>query len=151
MTLLRLLNVQGIAGLVVSFCLGVLLILQKDETRHWRKQSGQFEQVYRGEQVAFAGTVANYRAAAEQARAADRAAAERVQAEQEDINERSNHALDSLWPMLALALGACASKPHVAQPIPVLAEAHQCPAFPLPPPALIKPPAKTDFLPHPAK
>jgi ribosomal protein L12E/L44/L45/RPP1/RPP2 len=95
MTLLRLLNVQGIAGLVVSFCLGVLLILQKGETRHWRKQSGQFEQLYRGEQVAFAGTVANYRAAAEQARAADRAAAERVQAEQEDINERSNHALDS--------------------------------------------------------
>ena len=46
-------------------------------------------------------------------------------------------------PLLALMLSACASTP---KPIPVLAEAHQCPAFPQPPPALLKPPAKTDFL-----
>ena len=46
-------------------------------------------------------------------------------------------------PLLALMLSACASTPR---PIPVLAEAHQCPAFPLPPAALLKPPAKTDFL-----
>ena len=50
-------------------------------------------------------------------------------------------------PLLALTLSACASKPK-PQPIPVLAEAHQCPAYPLPPAALLKPPAKTDFL-HP--
>ena len=53
-------------------------------------------------------------------------------------------------PLLALLLSACASAPR-PQPIPVLAEAHQCPAFLLPPEALLKPPAKTDFLPHPAK
>ena len=88
----RFLNVQGIAGLVVSLALGALLLLQKGETRQWRKQSGQFEQLYRGEQAAFAGTVANYRAAAEQARAADRAAAERVAAEQRSISERTNDA-----------------------------------------------------------
>jgi hypothetical protein len=85
----RFLNIQGVAGLAASLCLGVLLILQMGQTRHWRKQSGQFEQLYRGEQAAFADTVANYRAAAEQARAADRAAAERVAAEQRAINERT--------------------------------------------------------------
>ena len=53
--------------------LAVLLVIQKGETRHWKKQSAQFEQLYRGEQAAFAGTVANYRAAAETARAADSA------------------------------------------------------------------------------
>ena len=50
------------------------------------------------------------------------------------------------WRTLALALSACASKPQPPQPIPVVATARQCPAFPLPPAALIKPPVKTDFL-----
>jgi len=48
-------------------------------------------------------------------------------------------------PPLALMLGACASSPK-PQPVSVLAEPHRCPAFPLPPAALLKPPAKTDFL-----
>jgi hypothetical protein len=87
----RFLNLQGVAGLAASLCLGLLLILQMGQTRHWKKQSSQFEQLYRGEQAAFAGTVANYRAAAEQARAADRAAADRVAAEQRAINERTTH------------------------------------------------------------
>ena len=47
--------------------------------------------------------------------------------------------------LLLPMLGACASSPR-PQPIPVLAETHRCPAFPLPPPALLKPPLKTDFL-----
>jgi hypothetical protein len=42
-------------------------------------------------------------------------------------------------------LGACASQAR-PQPIPVLAETHQCPAYPLPPADLLKPPMKTDFL-----
>jgi hypothetical protein len=95
MTMLRLLNVQGIAGLAAAVCLGLLLLIQKGETRHWKKQSGQYEQLYRGEQAAFAGTVANYRAAADAARAADRAVAARVAAEQHSINERSQNALES--------------------------------------------------------
>src|SRR5206468_5700794 len=53
-------------------------------------------------------------------------------------------------PMLALTLpvsllGACASSPK-PQPIPAVAEQRQCPAYPLPPADLLKPPAKTDFL-----
>ena len=51
------------------------------------------------------------------------------------------------WPMLALALAGCSPQPPRPQPIPAVAEQRQCPAYPLPPAALIKPPAKTDFLP----
>jgi hypothetical protein len=91
MMLFRLLGPQGIAGLAVSICLGLLLVLQNGETRHWKKQSGQFEQLYHEGQTALAQTVANYRAAAEAARSADRAAAERVAAEQRAINERTEH------------------------------------------------------------
>ena len=82
MMLLRMLNVQGIAGIAASLALALLLVIQKGETRHWRKESGHFEQLYQGEQAAFAGTVANYRAAADAARAADRANAQRVEAAQ---------------------------------------------------------------------
>jgi hypothetical protein len=91
MSLLRLLNVQGIAGLALSVALGILLLIQKGETRHWQKQSGQFEQLYAGEQTALAGTVANYRAAAAQAEASDKANAERVAADQRAINERTSN------------------------------------------------------------
>ena len=48
-------------------------------------------------------------------------------------------------PMLALLLSACGSAPRV-QPIPAVAEARQCPAYPLPATDLLKPPVKTDFL-----
>jgi hypothetical protein len=91
MAFLRLLNIQGLAGLAAALALGVMLLVQKGETRHWRRQSGQFEQLYRAEQTAFARTVANYRAAAEAARTADRAAAERVRGEQRAVNERTAH------------------------------------------------------------
>ncbi len=90
--LLRFLNFQGIAGIAVSFALLWLLLLQKNETRHWRRQSNQFEQLYRGEQAAFAATVTSYRAAAEAAHAADRAAAERLAAKQRTISERTKDA-----------------------------------------------------------
>jgi hypothetical protein len=49
-------------------------------------------------------------------------------------------------PPLALLLSACASRPQAPQPIPVMAEQRQCPAYPLPPADLFKAPVKTDFL-----
>jgi nitrogen fixation-related uncharacterized protein len=70
--------------------LAIALVVQKLETHHWKKQSGQFEQLYHGEQTAHAVTVVNYRAAADQARAADKANADRVIAEQRQINERTS-------------------------------------------------------------
>jgi hypothetical protein len=91
MMFLRLLNVQGIAGIAVGLALLGLLLIQKVETRHCRRESTRFEQLYRAEQASFAQTVANYRAAAEQARAADKAAAERVAAQQRAINERTSN------------------------------------------------------------
>jgi hypothetical protein len=124
MTFLRLLNVQGIAGIIVSLCLATLLVIQKVETRHWKKQSSQFEQLYRAEQSAFATTVANYRAAADQARAEDKANAERVAAEQQAINERTTDDFKAriaaaraaaerlrLQPQAAAGRGSCASAP----------------------------------------
>ena len=87
--MLRLLGWQGIAGLVIASALALLLLLQKGETRHWRRQSNQFEQLHRAGEAALAGTVANYRAAAIQARDADRAAAARVAAQQSTINQRT--------------------------------------------------------------
>jgi hypothetical protein len=93
-SVLRLFNVQGIVGLVASLALLGLLLLQKGETRHWRKQSGQFEQLYRDGQSAFARTVADYRAAADAARSADRAAADRLRASQNAITQRSTHDLE---------------------------------------------------------
>ena len=91
MTFLRFLNVQGIAGIAVSAVLAILFVIQKVETSHWRKQSDQFEQLYRDQQAAFSATVSNYRTAAAAARAADRAAAQRAAVEQRALNERTEH------------------------------------------------------------
>jgi len=95
MTFLRLLNAQGIAGIVMSLCLAVLLAVQKGETRRWKNESASYEQRYRAEQSAFARTVAGYRAAAEEARSADLAAAQRVAAEQQAINRRSENGFEA--------------------------------------------------------
>ena len=49
-------------------------------------------------------------------------------------------------PSLALLLCGCAASPKLPKPIPAVAQARSCPAYPLPPPGLLKPPARTDFL-----
>ena len=85
----RLLNWQGIAGVAVSLTLLAMLTVQKLEAVHWKKQSENYEQLYQKEQAAFATTVANARAAADEARAADQANATRVAAEQTQISERT--------------------------------------------------------------
>jgi len=132
MTILRLLSPQGIAGLAASVCLALLLVLQKGETRHWKKESSRFEQLYQGEQSALAGTVANYRAAVDAARAADRAAAERVAAEQRVINERTENdyearlaAARSLAERLRLEASRAAADPRSrgGPPVPGLSAA----------------------------
>lgn len=88
--MIKLLNLQGWIGLAVAAVLGVLLLAQSIDARHWKKQSGQFEQLYHGEQTAHAVTVANYRTAADAARAADQANLGRVLGEQRLINERTS-------------------------------------------------------------
>jgi hypothetical protein len=95
LSLLRLINAQGFLGLIASLCLAVLLVAQKIDARHWKKQSAQFEQLYRDTNIAFAHTVADYRAAAEQARAADAANLARVTAQQRAINERTENEFEA--------------------------------------------------------
>ena len=91
MMLLRLLNPQGIAGLAAVVCLSLLLLAQKVETRHWKKQSAQFEQLHRRGEAERATMVADFAAAAETARAADRANAARVAAAQDNISRSSQN------------------------------------------------------------
>jgi len=98
--ILRLLNPQGIAGIAVSACLALLLILQRADTAHWKSESARLEQLYGEQKAALATTVANIRAATEAARTADRQAFEKVQAEQRAINERT---LDDYETRLAAA------------------------------------------------
>ena len=91
----RVLNLQGMLGIAASLLLLGLFLIKAGEARHWRKQSGRYEQLYLGEQGARVATIANYRAAAETARAADLANAGRVAAAQRDISERTTHDLET--------------------------------------------------------
>ncbi len=62
---------------------------------HWRNTACANEQLYLQEEAAHAATVANYRAAAEQARLADAANIARAKAEQAAINERTRNDFES--------------------------------------------------------
>lgn len=87
--ILRLLNWQGVAGIAAAIGLAALLAVQIVQTRHWRNSSANFETLYRDEQASLAMTVSDVRAAAELARTADQANANRVAAEQRAITERT--------------------------------------------------------------
>ena len=93
--ILRLINWQGMAGIAVALTLLVMLTVQKLEAVHWKKQSEDFEHLYQQEQAAFATTVANYRAAADRARADDQANAERIRSAQATINQETKDAFEA--------------------------------------------------------
>jgi hypothetical protein len=112
--ILRFLNWQGIAGLAATVALAVLLVVARTDARHWRKQSGQFEQLYHREQAAFAGTVANYRASAAAARAADEANATRVATQQRAINERTADDFEARLAAARAAARRLRVEPHAA-------------------------------------
>ena len=144
--ILRLLNGQGIAGLAASLALALLLIVQRGETRHWRKQSDQFRVLYQPRRRAFAGTVAYVRAAADTARPPTAPMPHGSPPPSKQSTKGPTMSSKLALPMLALALSA-ARRPQAAQPITAVAEQRHCPAYPLPPADLLKPPVKTDFLP----
>ena len=91
----RFLNLQGMIGIAAALLLLTLFLVKAGEARHWRKQSGRYEQLYRAEQGSRVETIANYRAAAETARREDLAHAGRVAAEQRIISERTTHDLEA--------------------------------------------------------
>ena len=87
--------IPGIDRIALKLVLGIacalaLALLIHDRNR-WKAKTAHFAEMLASERGAHAATVANARAAAEQARAADRANAERVAARQADINERSEN------------------------------------------------------------
>lgn len=91
----RFLNLQGMIGIAASLLLLTLFLVKAGDARHWRKQSGRYEQLYLAEQSSRAQTIANYRAAAETARQQDLTNAGRVAAEQRVISERTTHDLEA--------------------------------------------------------
>jgi hypothetical protein len=91
----RFLNLQGMIGIAASLLLIGLCVAKAADAQHWRKQSARFEQLYLVEQSAAARTIANYRAAAEAARQADKANAHRAAAAQHAISERTTNDLEA--------------------------------------------------------
>jgi hypothetical protein len=123
----RLLNVQGMIGIGAALLLLVMVAVKSGEARHWRKQAARTELLYLAEQSAAARTVANYRAAAATARAADLANVQRVAAAQRAISERTTNDLETrLAAARARALRlqlearppAAAGGPRRAAPVP---------------------------------
>lgn len=81
---------------ILGAALGVAALLWLVESRdRWRDEARANAQQFRSEQAAHAATVANYRAAAEQARREDAGNLARVKAEQARINERTAHDFES--------------------------------------------------------
>lgn len=87
--LTRFLNWQGVAGLAMAFAVANLLLIQKGETRHFRKESARFERLYRDGEAARAQLVADLASAAAKARTEDQANAARVAEAQNAINRSS--------------------------------------------------------------
>ena len=81
-----------ILGAALAAAALLWLIQSRDQ---WRDRARSNEQLLLQEQAAHAATVANYRAAAEQARRDDAANIARVKAKQANINERSANDFES--------------------------------------------------------
>ena len=84
------LNATALKLILGIACALALALLIHDRNR-WKARTAHYAEMLAAERGAHAGTVANYRAAAEQARQADLANAERVRAHQAAINERTEH------------------------------------------------------------
>ena len=81
---------------ILGAALAAAALLWLTQSRdHWRDSARSNERLYLQAQAAHAATVANYRAAAEQARLEDAANLARVKAEQETINERTRNDFES--------------------------------------------------------
>jgi hypothetical protein len=77
--------------LIIGIGCALLLALLVQDRNRWKAKTAHYAEQLAGERAAHAATIANYRAAADQARRADAANAARVKAEQAAINQRSKH------------------------------------------------------------
>jgi hypothetical protein len=79
--LIKLINIQGWAGIIAATILATLLGLQIGKTHHEHTSAGAWEQKFNGEHSAFLQTIINYSHAVEQAREDDAANKARVERE----------------------------------------------------------------------
>jgi hypothetical protein len=77
--------------LIVGIACALALALLVHDRNRWKAKATHYAELLSAERGAHAATVANVRAASEQARKADQANVERVTARQSAINQRSDH------------------------------------------------------------
>lgn len=82
---------RPIAGGLGLATLLLLLASARADSRHWQKEAERYAGLYRSERLAHQGTIANYRRAAELARARDAANAARVERDQTVITKEVAH------------------------------------------------------------
>ena len=85
------LSLKLAAGIVAALLFALLI----HDRNHWKTRAEHVSELLSAEKSAHAATVANYRAAAEQARREDAQALARVKAEQAAINERTENDYES--------------------------------------------------------
>ena len=81
--------------LVIGICCALALALLVNDRNRWKSKATLRQQQVVAEKAAHHATVANYQAAAAQAREADAANAARVRTEQARINERTSNDFES--------------------------------------------------------
>lgn len=86
----KFIGVRGFIAIGLGIVLGTLLGLQTHKTHVAQKAAASWEKKYEDEHTARQLTILNYRVAAQQAEAADKANVARVAAQQRAINERTS-------------------------------------------------------------
>ena len=81
--------------LVIAVVAALLLALLIHDRNRWKAKTTHYAELLAGERAAHSATVANYRAAAEQARREDAENVARVKSEQATINERTANDFES--------------------------------------------------------
>jgi hypothetical protein len=104
------LTLKLIAGIGAALLLAMLI----HDRNHWKAKTGHYAELLAGERAAHDATVANARAAAQQARLADAANAERVRSEQSAIDERTRNDFESRVAAARAAAGRLRRKPEAA-------------------------------------
>lgn len=81
--------------LIIGLGCALLLALLVQDRNRWKAKTSHYAELLAAERSAHAASTANYRAAAEIARRADKENAARVKSEQAAINQRSAHEFES--------------------------------------------------------
>lgn len=116
--------------LILGIACALALALLIHDRNRWKAKTAHYAELLAAERGAHAGTVANYRAAAEQARQADLANAERVRARQAAINERTEHDYETRLADARAAAGRLRGEQSAASAHPGPGRAASVPGLP---------------------